>query len=116
MSGWQRIGIILSIIWLLVGGWWGRTLIFDYVGWKTSAQLDLCVARNKAQFGENGPYEKIWTPCWAEHTSNFTKNAEGHWWTTLAFALIPIPFGWLIGWGLIATSRWVKRGFQQATN
>jgi hypothetical protein len=34
-----------------------------------------------------------------------------HWWVALAFALIPIPIGWLLGWLLISTGRWIRRGF-----
>jgi len=29
LSGWQRIGIVLSVVWLVVGGIWGIKLAVD---------------------------------------------------------------------------------------
>jgi len=111
MSGWQRVGIVASILWFFAGGFIGNKLAIDDAGTRTSLWFDGCVAANKRQFGAYGPYEKVWTPCWNEHTSHFMKNAEGHWLFALAVALIPLPIAWLIGWLLIATTRWVARGF-----
>ena len=48
---------------------------------------------------------------WQQHTPDFMRNAEGHWWVALAVALIPIPIGWLLGWLLISTGRWIRGGF-----
>ena len=112
-SGWQRIGIVGSILWFFIGGFIGNREALNVAGRNTTAQLDLCVAKNKARLGEYGPYEQVWTPCRQEYESNFTRNAEGHWWNALAVALIPIPIGWLLGWLLITTGRWIQFGFGQ---
>ena len=31
LNGWQRIGIVLSVVWLFVGAWWGLSQLFDPV-------------------------------------------------------------------------------------
>jgi hypothetical protein len=112
LGGWQRIGVVVSVAWLLVGGFFGNKLAIDNAGSLTSLWFDGCVAANKRQFGEYGPYEKVWTPCWSEYNPQFMKNAEGHWWVALAFAVIPLPIAWLLGWLVIATTRWIGRGFE----
>lgn len=111
MGGWQRIGIVASVIWFFVGGFIGNKLAIDEGEGQTRAWFDLCVLANKAKFGEYGPYEKVWTPCWNEYGSQFARNVEGHWWAALAFALIPLPIAWLLGLLLIATTRWIGKGF-----
>jgi hypothetical protein len=111
MGGWQRLGIITSVLWFFVGGFIGNKAALDQAGVQTSNQLDLCVAANKRRLGEYGPYDQVWTPCWQQYNADFMRNAEGHWWTALAAALIPIPFGWLLGWLLLSTGRWIRGGF-----
>jgi hypothetical protein len=112
LSGWQRIGIVASILWFFVGGFIGNKAALDEAGAKTSAQLDQCVAANKMRLGEDGPYDQVWTPCWRQFDANFLRHADGHWWAALAVALIPIPIGWLLGWGLLFTGRWIRGGFK----
>ena len=111
IGGWQRIGIVASVLWVFVGGFIGNKEALDEAGARTASQLDSCVAANKRRSGEDGPYEQVWTPCKNQFSANFRRNAEGHWWVVLAVALIPIPIAWLLGWILIATTRWIRAGF-----
>jgi hypothetical protein len=113
ISGWQRIGVVASIIWFFAGGFIGNNLAIDNADTRTSLWFNSCVAANKRQFGEYGPYEQVWTPCWNQFSSQHSKNWEesGHWLVALAFALIPLPIAWLLGWLIISTTRWVARGF-----
>jgi len=115
MSGWVRIGIVLSVVWALVGGFLGNNAVLNEAEKLTSAQLDVCVSKNKRQLHSKGddsePYDKIWTPCWAEHTKNFMTNVEGHWWAAVIVGLAPIPMTWLIVYMLVGLYRWTRRGF-----
>jgi hypothetical protein len=43
-------------------------------------------------------------------------NVEGHWLFALAFALIPLPIVWLLGWLIIATTRWIAGGFSKSAS
>jgi hypothetical protein len=111
VGGWQRVGIVASVVWFVVGGLIGNHLALEEAGRRTTVEFDSCVNANKKQFGEYGPYDQVWTPCWQQHGNLYSRNAEGHWWIALLFALTPIPIGWLIGWLLIGTGRWIRRGF-----
>lgn len=116
LNGWQRIGIILSVIWAIGGGIWGNTMALDEAGKLTSLQLDSCVATNRARLrlkpGESEPYDKVWTPCWELHAKNFMHHADGHWYAAAGVGLVPIPIAWLIVYGLVVLGRWIRRGFK----
>ena len=114
-SGWRRLGIVLSVLWFLVGGFIGNKAALDVAGLRTRDQFENCVAANKREQGEHAPYDQIWTPCWQQQSANFKQNAEGRWWIALAVALVPIPIGWLVGWLLISTGRWIWTGFKAST-
>jgi hypothetical protein len=118
MGGWVRIGIVLSVLWILVGGFWGNNTAINDASKLTSAQVESCVSANKARLraqGDNSePYDKIWTPCWAEHTKNYMTNVEGHWWAAAFVGLAPVPIAWLILYMLIGLYRWIRRGFVRA--
>lgn len=116
LSGWQRIGVVVSILWFFVGGFIGNKAALDEAGRRTTTQFDNCVAANKRLLGEYGPYDQVWTPCWQQHTADFMRNAGGHWWIALAVALIPLPIGWLLGWLLVAIGRWIRSGFSQKSS
>jgi hypothetical protein len=115
LNGWQRIGIVGSVIWVLIGGFLGNKAALDYAGETTKHQLDACVSGNRTQLhlnsDANAPYGQIWTPCWNQFNANYMKNAEGHWWGALIVGLVPIPFAWLIGWCFVALLRWIRAGF-----
>jgi uncharacterized membrane protein len=35
---------------------------------------------------------------------------SNHWLDAAIFAFVPIPFAWLLAWGLVALMRWIWRG------
>src|SRR6266446_7650316 len=112
LNGWQRIGLVLSIAWVLAGGFWGNKIALDEAGARISSQLDHCVAQNKLRYGEYGPYDQVWTPCWNEFRANFMRNAEGHWVGAALFALVPLPIAWLLAYALLYLVRWIRAGFK----
>jgi hypothetical protein len=115
MGGWVRIGIVLSVIWALVGGFLGNSAAINDASKLTSAQVDSCVAANKARMRSNAdrsePYDQIWKPCWDQFEKNYLQNVEGHWWAAAFVGLAPIPVAWLIVYMIVGTYRWVRRGF-----
>ncbi len=119
MGGWVRIGIVLSVIWALVGGFWGNDMAINDASKLSSLQLDNCVADNRARLhlkpGESESYDQVWNPCWAKLGENFLHNAEGHWWAAAIVGLVPIPVAWLIIYGCVGIFRWIRRGFRNAS-
>jgi hypothetical protein len=90
LNGWQRLGIVLSALWVLVGGLWGRHLTvapyFDCI--KSAPNID---------------------------TMNFCERYLQDWGSTaMLIALVPIPIAWLLVYIVVWTVRWIRRGFQPA--
>ena len=49
LGGWQRIGIVASVIWFFAGGFVGNKLAIDEASAKTSFWFESCVAGNKIE-------------------------------------------------------------------
>jgi hypothetical protein len=102
LNGWQRIGIVLSVLWFLGGAFWGNEIaIRDGGSWPT-LQLKWCLSRPNADYSEcNATFEK-----------DYEKGIAGHWSAGLLVGLVPIPIAWLLVWAVVAIVRWVRRGFR----
>jgi heme/copper-type cytochrome/quinol oxidase subunit 2 len=89
LNGWQRIGIVLSLVWAVVGGLWGRkaalTPFLDCLS--DTGNLNFCQSQYQ----------------WA---------IDQVWLFALIFGLAPIPIAWLLVYIVVWTVRWIRRGFQ----
>jgi hypothetical protein len=114
-TGWQRIGIVASILWVVAGFFIGNKAALDAAERQAKAQQDSCISGNKTQQGESAPYEHaVWLRCWPDSNEALMQKSKGHWWIALAFAAIPLPFGWLFGWLSLSAVRRVRGGFQNS--
>lgn len=109
ISGWPRVGIILSIIWFLVGGLYARGSIVDTVGEQTIFDVDACIDQNKTRFGEKADFAQVSTPCWDQWSDIWHKHydASGGWWPVLTVVAITTVTGWLIDLLLLSILRWI---------
>jgi hypothetical protein len=102
LEGWQRLGVVISICWLV--GSCVLVRIHQYRGGKESADAFVALCA--------GP--PIYTPvdqCW-QKTMAFRQLAEAPYWPPILFlSIAPIPIFWLFGWATIAVIRWVRAGF-----
>ena len=109
---WQRIGIILSVIWfigfLLIDQNGVRQVWFSY-----DDDMDLCATKlhemqkNKGlQIGLMKEYRKC-----KDDTFRLYRNAIGRILLTDGAGLI---VGWTIAWWGFVSLRWIKRGFAQS--
>lgn len=97
LGGWLRIGIVLSVIWIVIGGSFGWNHAYDGVdanfkqcvtAMKSAADLQACRdARNNALAVPRGVSAAI-----------------------VAFG--PLLVAWLALYGLALLVRWIRRGFQ----
>jgi|SRR5258708_9983545 hypothetical protein len=102
LNGWQRIGIVVSIVWLIGGGLWGNS-----VGLSQGDHVSQALAQCLAAFTD-------WAPCSARFEKDWPEAVKYHWHYAAAFALIPIPLGWLVCWGLLNLVRWIRAGFKRS--
>jgi len=137
LSGWHRIGITASILWLVVGAFWGykvgdlegnRTVVywrFDCIGHNGVTEWD---RDGKPINGPPQMYvqgfldpvtgERLWVSDWCIQQSNKLWPAVNRktWTYTALYALVPIVLGWLTGYGIIALVRWIRTGFKVPTS
>lgn len=103
LNGWQRIGIVLSVVWAigaLVYVWQDHTArsathqkLYYKCMFAPDGDTSLCDARDQAL---------------RSASRRVTVDL-------LTWSLAPIPIAWLLVWGLVALVRWVRRGFQPST-
>jgi hypothetical protein len=102
-SGWKRLGIIVSVAWILGAGIYTLITTND-ADIETASGLTLsceaaqngrgsaeCDKRSTDYLAEVGPSEQI---------------------KAALVAFVPVPFGWGFAYLIIFLVRWVKRGFQ----
>jgi hypothetical protein len=97
LNGWKRIGLVLSVVWAVVGAFWGWKLALD----PEYEVLHACL--NAATTLEGSDY------CWASHSKALSYTRP--WNSAAIVGLAPIPITWLLVWGLVAVVRWIRRGF-----
>jgi hypothetical protein len=94
LNGWQRIGIVLSVVWLLVGALWG------WMWW-------IAPYRDCVESAQSAASVKILEFCERHHRWVF----DDAWLPALLVAVVPIPIAWLIVYIVIWLVRWIRLGF-----
>lgn len=102
LNGWQRIGIVLSVVWLIVGSYWSQHLLFNPI---YSAHTN-CL---------NHPAIKDAAVCYQMFEEQLANAVEQRLAMVALVGLAPIPIAWLLVWGLVALVRWIRRGFKPST-
>jgi hypothetical protein len=104
MNGWKRIGIILSVLWVVIGGIWTRTVIGDYLTKGAWSQLDWCVK-----------YSSKDKDCYAEFHDNFQRDLTdgGINIQNASFTFGPLLLAWVLCYIIARLTRWVAAGFRQ---
>ncbi len=95
LNGWQRIGIVLAVVWMIVGGSWGWRHAND----KADAEFKLCLTQIQTA---------------SDVQACRAKRAEAvvpRWFGAAVVALAPVTIFWLIVYGLIFVARRTKRVF-----
>ena len=90
LNGWQRIGIILSVLWVLVGAWLAQQAVYAPVRAGHSKCISLGVSP---------------TICKAELDKGIARKKEELPGAIAVFALAPIILVWLIAWVALGEAR-----------
>ena len=106
LNGWIRIGIIASVAWVFVGGYLGNRLVINQAELAMMTTLQLC-----NYHPEGAPLAPAPVVCGRQANAAWDKAVKYHWETAAVVAFVPIPFAWLLVWGLVALVRWVRAGF-----
>jgi len=100
LNGWQRIGIVLSVLWAIGAG------VHLWLGWQT------------VSYGYwRAYYHCVFTPGNDENScqsaqEDAEKKPTEYVRVMLPLALAVIPIAWLLVYIIVWTVRWIRRGFQ----
>jgi hypothetical protein len=103
LNGWKRIGIILSVVWILVA--YGVTFTHaqnEDIRWHVTLAQN-CEARHH---GSDPECDRIL------YTDNRLQEHE----TAALVAFVPVPIAWGFVYVVLFLTQWVKRGFESKTS
>ena len=108
LNGWQRIGIVLSLLWA-VGAWSYFEIAASRAAEKAYASYYALCPRERMARNLDA------TPCLEQakdlsHTT-FDERSARAW----ALALYPILIAWVLVYIVVWATRWIRRGFRPAT-
>jgi hypothetical protein len=101
LHGWARVGIVLSIVWAIMGSVWGLNTLFGRV-YENYAICQTLISASPSDCRELFQAQLA--------------DARGRRLTAVAIVgLGPLPVAWVMVYGLVALVRWIRRGFQPST-
>ena len=111
LGGWQRIGIVASVCWLVVGGFWINSLVIDDLGAPALANYRHCLDTRSVQPDGSIPADTDWGPCSRKFHTDWPTAIADHWFYAAIYTLIPIPIVWVVVYALVVLVRWIRAGF-----
>jgi hypothetical protein len=111
LNWWQRIGIIASICWFVIGGFWINVAVIEGLGASVHADLIRCIDSHSIQLDGTVPKDTDLGPCDRKFLADIRVATADHWYYAAAFTLIPILLVWLFVYGLVGLVRRIKASF-----
>lgn len=102
LNGWKRIGVIVSVVWILGAGIYTDKVVESSVIENASEQTLSCEAAHN--WVGSGECDKRSTDYLANHNYDALTTAA-------SVAFIPVPLGWGFVYLILYLVTWVKRGF-----
>ncbi len=104
-GGWQRTGIVASVVWMLGAAIYQRNADIRYAwsAWEGEHKTCVEMKANRQSFDLK--------ECIESGTASWNNWLEGRWTRVALIAVAPIPFYWLAVYSFIGIFRWIKRGF-----
>lgn len=111
LNGWQRIGLILSMLWLIG---YGINLYREDVIWaerSAKRMYELCMASAI----QRADFDKCWDNQLTDKNNNFYKYLNGPDGIAFVFCMFfgPIGLGWFLAYRIIRLFEWVRAGFRK---
>ena len=132
MSGWYRIGVVLSVLWFIGFGLVLRVYFTNSAGERLGREFSFCSMTWEAEkdrylheFGDEYYQDR---PAFDKHTAELLQNENecrdrasasfyNEWvsnWTIALIAAISVALWWLVGLIGVSVGRWVAAGFRRA--
>jgi hypothetical protein len=104
LSGWQRLGLVLSVAWVIGFVGINRVWVTRKAAAAYSYALQTCRAHEDVA-------ERL--GCSQAADAIFNSDIKPRWAPLLLAAAWPVPLLWMLGWLAIWAGRWVRQGFEQ---
>jgi hypothetical protein len=108
LSGWQRIGIILSCVWVLGAGFYQRNADIRAADEFSHLSFNICTEREHIRQQRDPNYSGN---CVEDAVTDYQIWLEGSWGNVAFAAFVPIPVAWMLAYLVLAIARWVSAGF-----
>jgi hypothetical protein len=118
LNGWQRVGVVLSVVWAIGASAYEFVHIGDREQEKINFFLkvfyDQCREAQDLATQAGRPFER---DCVGEQYNKHlpSLNKEFYYsesrWGVATMAFVPIAITWLLAWWVISIVRWIKSGF-----
>jgi hypothetical protein len=105
LGGWQRTGIVASVLWVIVAGVAARDADLR----RASNWYDLSYRTCTRNEPARSNYD--FSDCERKATQTYDVFLEHSWADAALIAFGPIPLFWLLAYLVVGIWRWVKRGF-----
>lgn len=89
LNGWQRIGVVVSVCWFVVGGLWINSAVIDDLGRPAVAEHRRCLDAHSIQPDGTIPADTDWGPCTKRFMAAFPSAVADHWLYAVPYTLIP---------------------------
>jgi hypothetical protein len=104
-NGWQRIGVVQSVLWILYAAFAERKFQMDSAGVLYQAAVGECTRGAPSEFaqcmGKIDEQYRVWLSIGGSELINIFVMAFG-----------PVILGWLFVWLAVIVYRWVRAGFK----
>jgi hypothetical protein len=104
LSGWQRLGLVLSLAWVVGFVGVNRVWVTRKAAATYSYALQTC--RDHQDVAER-------LGCSQAADAVFNSDIKPRWAQLVLAAAWPVPLFWMLGWLAIWAGRWVRQGFEQ---
>lgn len=122
LSGWLRVGIVASVLWVVAGGLWASHVSIESrtapvsVNWRQCDEAAIASdARDPPTPSDDSP-DFASSPrareCSRRFSVQYVEAVQGHWIDAALVAFAPLPIFWAASWALLVTARWVRQGFR----
>lgn len=107
LSGWRRIGIIASVVWILCAGIYTLKVADDTLITTASGFTLRCEQMPDGSLQGSAKCDEL-------PTDYLAKMKYEPWIESAIVAFVPVPLGWGFVYLVLFLARWVKRGFSAA--